>query len=205
MKKNAEETREKIKNAFLKLYKEKRIEKISIGELAKEAKIYRGTFYYYYEDIYDLLSKIEEEFFNESIKDVVEVVQGILSNDIEERVISITNNFKKYEDLMRLFFITRPNIKLINKIKETAKGKAVETLGIDVEKLSNEDKYILEYIASAQVGIVTKWIENNRDIDAVSLGNIMKRVNLIGPMTYLKEKYIKWKYYIRNGKIYIMQ
>ena len=191
MKKNAEETREKIKNAFLKLYKEKRIEKISIGELAKEAKIYRGTFYYYYEDIYDLLSKIEEEFFNESIKDVVEVVQGILSNDIEERVISITNNFKKYEDLMRLFFITRPNIKLINKIKETAKGKAVETLGIDVEKLSNEDKYILEYIASAQVGIVTKWIENNRDIDAVSLGNIMKRVNLIGPMTYLKEKYIK--------------
>ena len=178
MKKNAEETREKIKNAFLKLYKEKRIEKISIGELAKEAKIYRGTFYYYYEDIYDLLSKIEEEFFNESIKDVVEVVQGILSNDIEERVISITNNFKKYEELMRLFFITRPNIKLINKIKETAKGKAVETLGIDVEKLSNEDKYILEYIASAQVGIVTKWIENNRDIDAVSLGNIMKRVNL---------------------------
>lgn len=191
MKKNAEETREKIKNAFLKLYKEKRIEKISIGELAKEAKIYRGTFYYYYEDIYDLLSKIEEEFFNESIKDVVEVVQGILSNDIEERVISITNNFKKYEDLMRLFFITRPNIKLINKIKETAKGKAVETLGIDVEKLSNEDKYILEYIASAQVGIVTKWIENNRDIDAVSLGNIMKRVNLIGPMTYLQEKYIE--------------
>lgn len=191
MKKNAEETREKIKNAFLKLYKEKRIEKISIGELAKEAKIYRGTFYYYYEDIYDLLSKIEEEFFNESIKDVVEVVQGILSNDIEERVISITNNFKKYEELMRLFFITRPNIKLINKIKETAKGKAVETLGIDVEKLSNEDKYILEYIASAQVGIVTKWIENNRDIDAVSLGNIMKRVNLIGPMTYLQEKYIK--------------
>ena len=191
MKKNAEETREKIKNAFLKLYKEKRIEKISIGELAKEAKIYRGTFYYYYEDIYDLLSKIEEEFFNESIKDVVEVVQGILSNDIEERVISITNNFKKYEELMRLFFITRPNIKLINKIKETAKGKAVETLGIDVEKLSNEDKYILEYIASAQVGIVTKWIENNRDIDAVSLGNIMKRVNLIGPMTYLQEKYIE--------------
>ena len=191
MKKNAEETREKIKNAFLKLYKEKRIEKISIGELAKEAKIYRGTFYYYYEDIYDLLSKIEEEFFNESIKDVVEVVQGILSNDIEERVISITNNFKKYEDLMRLFFITRPNIKLINKIKETAKGKAVETLGIDVEKLSNEDKYILEYIASAQVGIVTKWIENNRDIDAVSLGNIMKRVNLIGPMTYLQKKYIE--------------
>ena len=191
MKKNAEETREKIKNAFLKLYKEKRIEKISIGELAKEAKIYRGTFYYYYEDIYDLLSKIEEEFFNESIKDVVEVVQGILSNDIEERVISITNNFKKYEELMRLFFITRPNIKLINKIKETAKGKAVETLGIDVEKLSNEDKYILEYIASAQVGIVTKWIENNRDIDAVSLGNIMKRVNLIGPMTYLQKKYIE--------------
>ena len=191
MKKNAEETREKIKNAFLKLYKEKRIEKISIGELAKEAKIYRGTFYYYYEDIYDLLSKIEEEFFNESIKDVVEVVQGILSNDIEERVISITNNFKKYEELMRLFFITRPNIKLINKIKETAKGKAVETLGIDVDKLSNEDKYILEYIASAQVGIVTKWIENNRDIDAVSLGNIMKRVNLIGPMTYLQKKYIE--------------
>ena len=184
--KNAEETRKKIKKAFLKLYKEKTIEKISIGELAKEAKINRGTFYYYYEDIYDLLSKIEDEFLSEAIRDVVQLIEGILSNDIEKRVTLVTENLNKYEELLKLFLITRPNNKLLNKLKETAKGKAIEILGLDADKLSNEDRYILEYICSAQVGIVTKWIGNNRDIDAIALGNIMKGSNIIGPMTYLQ-------------------
>lgn len=191
MKKNPEETKERIRQAFLKLYREKRIEKISIGELAKEAKIYRGTFYYYYEDIYDLLLKIEEEFLNDATREVVKVIEGIVFNDMEKKVESITNSLKKYEEFLKLFFIIRPNMKIIKRVKEAAKEKAIETLGLDINKLSLEDKYILEYIASAQVGLVTKWIENNRDIDASELGNIMRLSNLIGPITYLQQKYIE--------------
>ena len=185
MNKNSEETKERIKKAFIKLYKENRIEKITISQLTKEAKVYRGTFYYYYTDIYDLLEQIEEKFFKEVIEDVLGVIEGILVGDIEERAVEITEHFKKYEEIMTLFFVDKPNTTLIKRLKEAAKCKVLMKLGIDNNNLSNEDKYILEYIASAQVGIITKWIENKRDINAVDLAKIIKKVNLFGPITSL--------------------
>lgn len=185
MNKNSEETKERIKKAFIKLYKENRIEKITISQLTKESKVYRGTFYYYYTDIYDLLEQIEESFFKEVIEDVLGVIEGILVGDIEERAVEITEHFKKYEEIMTLFFVDKPNTTLIRRLKEAAKCKVLMKLGIDNNNLSNEDKYILEYIASAQVGIITKWIENKRDINAVDLAKIIKKVNLFGPITSL--------------------
>lgn len=185
MNKNSEETKERIKKAFIKLYKENRIEKITISQLTKEAKVYRGTFYYYYTDIYDLLEQIEESFFKEVIEDVLGVIEGILVGDIEERAVEITEHFKKYEEIMTLFFVDKPNTTLIKRLKEAAKCKVLMKLGIDNNNLSDEDKYILEYIASAQVGIITKWIENKRDINAVDLAKIIKKVNLFGPITSL--------------------
>ena len=185
MNKNSEETKERIKKAFIKLYKENRIEKITISQLTKEAKVYRGTFYYYYTDIYDLLEQIEESFFKEVIEDVLGVIEGILVGDIEKRAVEITEHFKKYEEIMTLFFVDKPNTTLIRRLKEAAKCKVLMKLGIDNNNLSNEDKYILEYIASAQVGIITKWIENKRDINAVDLAKIIKKVNLFGPITSL--------------------
>lgn len=185
MNKNSEETKERIKKAFIKLYKENRIEKITISQLTKEAKVYRGTFYYYYTDIYDLLEQIEESFFKEVIEDVLGVIEGILVGDIEDRAVEITEHFKKYEEIMTLFFVDKPNTTLIKRLKEAAKCKVLMKLGIDNNNLSNEDKYILEYIASAQVGIITKWIENKRDINAVDLAKIIKKVNLFGPITSL--------------------
>ena len=185
MNKNSEETKERIKKAFIKLYKENRIEKITISQLTKEAKVYRGTFYYYYTDIYDLLEQIEESFFKEVIEDVLGVIEGILVGDIEERAVEITEHFKKYEEIMTLFFVDKPNTKLIKRLKEAAKCKVLKKLGIDNNNLSDEDKYILEYIASAQVGIITKWIENKRDINTVDLAKIIKKVNLFGPITSL--------------------
>lgn len=185
MNKNSEETKERIKKAFIKLYKENRIEKITISQLTKEAKVYRGTFYYYYTDIYDLLEQIEESFFKEVIEDVLGVIEGILVGDIEKRAVEITEHFKKYEEIMTLFFVDKPNTTLIKRLKEAAKCKVLMKLGIDNNNLSDEDKYILEYIASAQVGIITKWIENKRDINAVDLAKIIKKVNLFGPITSL--------------------
>ena len=190
MNKNSEETKERIKKAFIKLYKENRIEKITISQLTKEAKVYRGTFYYYYTDIYDLLEQIEERFFKEVIEDVLGVIEGILVGDIEKRAVEITEHFKKYEEIMTLFFVDKLNTTLIKRLKEAAKCKVLMKLGIDNNNLSNEDKYILEYIASAQVGIITKWIENKRDINAVDLAKIIKKANLFGPITSLMKNAI---------------
>ena len=50
-------TKESIEQAFLSLLAAKPLQKISIVELAREARINKGTFYLHYTDIFDLYQK----------------------------------------------------------------------------------------------------------------------------------------------------
>ncbi len=50
-------TEESIEQAFLSLLSKKPLQRISIVELAREARINKGTFYLHYTDIYDLYQK----------------------------------------------------------------------------------------------------------------------------------------------------
>lgn len=60
---------ELIQTTFLSLLKEKEISQITIREICDIAKVNRSTFYRHYEDIYALMSSIEEIIFTEFIKD----------------------------------------------------------------------------------------------------------------------------------------
>lgn len=53
---------EKIETAFLTLILNHRYEDISISQICEEAKINRSTFYSHYDDINDLIIKIEARF-----------------------------------------------------------------------------------------------------------------------------------------------
>ena len=62
---NAEERMtERLKTALLSLNKEQRIEEISIRELTQKAGISRSTFYAYFDDIYSLREKIEDDILD---------------------------------------------------------------------------------------------------------------------------------------------
>ncbi|HWK22525.1 MAG TPA: TetR/AcrR family transcriptional regulator C-terminal domain-containing protein [Ureibacillus sp.] len=52
---HSDETKRILADSLKKLMKNKSLEKISIRELADTAKVNRQTFYYHFEDIYDLL------------------------------------------------------------------------------------------------------------------------------------------------------
>ena len=65
-----EQTKNNQRSAFWSLYAQKPIEKISIKEITELAGYNRGTFYLYYNDVYDLLHQIEEEILGK-ITDVL--------------------------------------------------------------------------------------------------------------------------------------
>lgn len=64
-------TKENIKSAFWDLIKEKPVEKITVTELAKNAKINKGTFYLHYADIYELY----EDTIMEHLESVIRSIQ----------------------------------------------------------------------------------------------------------------------------------
>lgn len=54
-----EQTKADLKEAFWRLYAEKPIEKITVGEVCELAGYNRGTFYLHFQDLYDMLHGIE--------------------------------------------------------------------------------------------------------------------------------------------------
>lgn len=187
MVKDSQITRIKILNAFLKLYEKKGIEKITIGEIAREAKIYRGTFYYYYQDIYDLLAKVQEQIFEEVIDIISRMIEGFMNGNLEEISIIMNQLFENHEEMMTLFIAKKPDVTLQSKIKECGKRIALNKLGIEENQLSIEQRYLLEYIASAQLGLIRYWIENKKDIPPTQLAKIVEMANLKGPFTSIKQ------------------
>lgn len=58
-------TRRRLREGLLRLLEEKPIYAISVKELTELADVNRGTFYFHYQDIYDLLGSMEDAFFEQ--------------------------------------------------------------------------------------------------------------------------------------------
>ena len=56
-------TRQVIRDAFISLIGQKGFEAVTVQEITETADIHRSTFYFHYEDKYDLMKQINEEMF----------------------------------------------------------------------------------------------------------------------------------------------
>ena len=61
----SQKTRRRIIDCFLNTIPQKQWDKISVKELCEKAEITRGTFYQYFDDIYDLMEQIETPMFDD--------------------------------------------------------------------------------------------------------------------------------------------
>jgi len=87
--KSTNKIEKKIIDAFIVIYEDNPIEKISIKMITDLAGLNRGTFYLHYIDIYDLLEKIEFKFHNISKSIAFYAVNALFNN--EERTQKILN------------------------------------------------------------------------------------------------------------------
>ena len=70
-------TEAKFKIALKEMMKTKRLEEINVTALCKKCGVHRQTFYYHYQDIYDLIAAI---FLNEDLSEAenAKTVKGVL-------------------------------------------------------------------------------------------------------------------------------
>lgn len=65
MKTRQTQSKQKIKDALIKLLLQKDFDKISVADITREAKVNRGTFYLHYIDKFDLIDKLLYQFKSE--------------------------------------------------------------------------------------------------------------------------------------------
>lgn len=146
-----------IEKTFIDLLKTKPLNKITVKEICDGAEINRSTFYKYYEDVFDLFDKIENELNDE----FHEMIESVKTKGIRESLIEILNkiknNIEKYETIIkgRGYDYLKEKI-FVNYYSEIAK---INDLGLpDVP----EEKHmlILYFISFGSGGILSYWIQN---------------------------------------------
>ena len=153
----AKATEHAIKSAFMELLQKKFLDDITVKELIEKAYINRNTFYYHYENIYDLLYKIFKE---EAEKFQSEMSENSTFYDEYRRAASIF-----LENRLAVIHICHSkNRDVLNSYMERAAESLVGTFvrkasagtGISEEGIS----YIIHFYSYAIVGNTMHWIEN---------------------------------------------
>lgn len=152
----ASTTKEALGNALKKMLSVKPIDKITVKDLVEECGVNRQTFYYHFDDVYDLLEWVFEEdanlalpheiVFEEWSDDVVTYFRYLMDN--RNFVLNIFNsNNRSY--LLRylkekLHFCVHGFAVIV------AEGKNIEWSDLE---------FVCEFYSNAAVGFISQWFD----------------------------------------------
>jgi len=160
------QTKQNLIDAFWSLYCEKRIEKITVKEITQKAGYNRGTFYEYFTDIYDVLNQIEE-----SLIPTLDELPPITMAD-KNIGMPIDIFMKLYEQNSKYYSVLLGDngdpafaSKLKNSTKPILKQVFSGKHGLNPIELD----FILEYVLSAMIGIMSYWFRQSKAVTAEEL------------------------------------
>lgn len=171
-------TKQNLKDAFWCLYKTKRINQISIKEITDKAGYNRGTFYLYYQDVYDMLNEIQCEIFKQldNISQIM-ISLAISENNNPEDSSNFFKYFKDNIEYISVLFGENGDAYFQAKYKELLKNYIREHLRIEEIDYSEETiDFSLEFFISGVIGLILYYFSKNKEPDLAALKKISSTV-----------------------------
>ncbi|MGO1337548.1 MAG: TetR/AcrR family transcriptional regulator [Leuconostoc fallax] len=195
--KQVEQTKIKIKKAFIQLIHEKGMTALTVSDITRIAEINRGTFYTHYVDKYDLLSSIENHLYHNIQQAMHEELTAYSSwshDEIQNILSSPYNVFIQalgYIDSERETFqaILSDNgdQNFINQIKALIDLEMTEGLHkrhgnySDIMPLD----YTKEIILSSLINTVTHWLRKPNPESPQIVADILLKSRFLSPQQLL--------------------
>ena len=160
-------TKLKIKNAFVELVNEKGMESLTISDIARKAKINRGTFYLHYVDKIDLLEQLEtdvlldlEVIFEKYDKGITnEPVEIIPYEAILEALKYVRNDFAFVSALINIGGNSKTTERLKQLIRETIQKQISGSENLSFQMGNLPPDYAQEILLSGILSIILLWIK----------------------------------------------
>lgn len=154
-------TRMIIEQCFLELLGDKPVSKITVTELCEKAQINRATFYKHYQDVPQLLEKLEEDLFDqirEMFKDHAENMETMLLEMMNytrkewKRFMALGSDNGDPNMMMKTFLICYEN--------------AYPIVEQNVPEISEAQRQMLfQFMSQGAGGILTWWIKDGMKED----------------------------------------
>jgi probable dihydroxyacetone kinase regulator len=158
----AQFTKKAIRESFSRLLEEKPLDKITVKDIVEDCEINRGTFYYYYPDIYALV----EDIFEEEVRRVAG--EHIRYDSWQQGFLEATQLARRDKRQLYHAFnsISREKLEAyLYRVADHLMGEFVDQQaeGLDV---AQEDKdFVAKFYICALVGLTAQWIDRGMKED----------------------------------------
>ena len=172
-----------IQDSLLQLLQEKPLEKITVKELCERADVNRGTFYRYYEDIFDLFDTIEQALG----KDFEEHAQSLHTQGMVPFLTDLLHGAEKNRDLVLILSNDRGDDSFLRKCID----HIYQELSPQWKELivcSDEEMKVLYAIAASSIEAITfDWLKGKIDMTAEELAQHYYTTFLDGVRQFLRK------------------
>ncbi len=180
-------TKRVLKERLFELLENKTIDEISVKELTEAADVNRSTFYFYYDDINDMMMQLQNEIF-----EVFE--EKVLGPQAEfvtvEDFIDYTRRFLEFltdnENICKFVISNDPNNFLSKKIKKTLFGHIPDSTKVFPE--NTPGYYLTCFALSAFWDTIIQWMYDGMKVPTEEMAHFLASVYFYGGRTYLENK-----------------
>ena len=154
-------TRMVLKESFIDLLEKKDISQITVKEICENADINRATFYAHYNDQYDLLAKIEDEFM-ENIRDYLDELEQN-NNKVNPVLLAekIFEYIKENAKLCKLLLSERGGLNFQKRVMMLVYDTIINELTSNSRITKEDAEYVYSFTITGCVGIVQKWLDED--------------------------------------------
>lgn len=174
-------TKKRLKDSLITLLKEKPASDITVKELCELADINRGTFYYHYTDIFDMIKKVEEDFFKE-FNDLIRPMKATIppEGDPYLTLTKVFSFFYKHYEWSQIMLGPNGDMSFIQRLKNLVDEKC-SSLWKEAGLALNFDEYELfnSFIINGYVGLLETWLRTGRKQKPEEMAGFVTKI--IGP------------------------
>lgn len=152
------QTRQNLTGAFWSLYKQKRIEKITVREITQLAGYNRGTFYEYFLDVYDVLEQLEKSIMPQ-IPDMPPMELPAIAGTpgMPFPVEAFMKLYETYNEYYTVLLGDNGDSAFMGKIKMAMLPKQKEVMLASGASDGFELDAVLEYTNISMIGMLAYW------------------------------------------------
>ncbi len=169
-------------NLFL-LLEQKPLDKITVSELTELAEVNRSTFYFYYENIYDMTRQIQDEIYEKFRSSVIENEEPSSETTNLERYIMRFTVFIKENAAMCAFIV---KYDLNNQLLEKIKADITKNLSNSAEIFPVNDprRYFTDFGQAGVTETILHWLEDGMKIPPEELTRFICKMYYSGKYSF---------------------
>lgn len=164
-------TKKLLRQALTRLMEQKDFQSITVTDVVREADINRGTFYAHYRDVYDLRETIESEMISDFRGMIVDIRPDEINTSLRPVLARSVDYLGENREIVQVLMNANGPDSFGRKLIEVIEECRLAVL----PSVTLEDTYLARFIATGLVGILEKWVRDERAVPKRDIVALMAR------------------------------